>query len=197
MADRIATIERKTAETSIRLSLNLDGAGRSTIETGVGFLDHMLNLFAVHCRFNLEVKAIGDLHVDDHHTVEDVGICLGSALNSALADRRGIRRYGHFTLPMDETLVTVACDLGNRPSFVWNVAIPVQKIGSFDSELAEEFWKSVAVNGRLNLHALSHYGKNGHHVVEAVFKAAARAIRAAVEYDPRMGDELPTSKQAF
>jgi imidazoleglycerol-phosphate dehydratase len=192
-APRTATLRRQTAETRIELSLHLDGTGRAEVATGVGFLDHMLTLLAKHSLFDLSVKAEGDLHVDPHHTVEDVGICLGKALAGALGGREGIRRYGHFTLPMDETLVTVALDLGGRAFFVWRVELHRQMLGTFPSELAEDFWQAVAANGLLNLHVVAHYGRNTHHIIEAVFKAAARALRAAVEPDPRMPG-VPSTK---
>ncbi len=190
---RFAEIERKTRETDIRLSLNLDGQGRAEIRTGVGFLDHMLELFARHSLMNLTVACQGDLHVNDHHTTEDVGICLGQAIDRSLGDRAGIRRYGHAILPMDETLVTVAVNLGGRPYWVWEVAMPSPKIGTFDSELVADFWQAVATHGRMNFHALLHHGRNTHHVSEAIFKAAARAIRAALEADPR-SHEIPSTK---
>lgn len=189
---REASIERKTGETDISLSLNLDGDGSGSRETGIGFLDHMLDLLARHGLMDLNVKAVGDLHVDDHHTCEDVGICLGLALDKALGQRAGIRRYGHFTLPMDETLVTSAVDLGGRYAFEYNAPIPTQKIGTFDSELVEHFWQSFAANARCNLHVLMHHGANSHHISEGVFKATARAIRMAVESDPRIEGVMST-----
>lgn len=182
---RTAVMYRKTGETEIQLSLDLDGTGEGTRKTGVGFLDHMLDLFARHGKLDLEVIATGDLHVDDHHTVEDVGICLGMAIDQALGDRRGIRRYGHFTLPMDEVLVTVAVDLGGRYAIEYRADIAAPKIGTFDSELIEHFWQSFAVNAKCNFHVLMHYGKNSHHIAEAVFKGTARAIRMAAELDTR------------
>ena len=182
---RTADVNRKTGETSIRLGLNLDGSGGGARATGVGFLDHMLDLFARHSKIDLDVTCQGDLHVDDHHSVEDVGICLGLALDQALGDRKGIRRYGHFTLPMDEVLVTVAVDLGGRYAFEYHAPIAQPKIGSFDSELVEHFWQSFAVNAKCNFHVLMHYGKNSHHIAEAVFKCTARAIRMAAELDSR------------
>jgi imidazoleglycerol-phosphate dehydratase len=183
--ERSAEIVRKTRETDIRLSVRLDGAGRAEVSTGIGFLDHMLELFARHSLVDLTVAGTGDRHVDDHHTTEDVGICLGQAIDRALGDRAGIRRYGHAVLPMDETLVTVAVDLGGRPYWVWEVTMPSPKIGTFDSELVADFWQAVATHGRMNFHALLHHGRNTHHVSEAVFKAAARALREAIEVDPR------------
>ena len=192
-SNRRATIKRQTAETDIQLALDLDGRGAGDISTGVGFLDHMLTLFAKHSLIDLTVKARGDLHIDQHHTVEDVGICLGQALEEALGDRMGIRRYGDATLPMDETLVTVALDLSGRPFFVWNVEFPTEKIGAFDSQLVEEFWHAVSVRARMNLHILLHHGHNSHHIAEAIFKAAARAIEAAIQIDPRMKG-VPSTK---
>ncbi|HYO25999.1 MAG TPA: imidazoleglycerol-phosphate dehydratase HisB [Lacipirellulaceae bacterium] len=190
---RSAIISRQTAETQIELELSLDGAGAANVQTGVGFLDHMLTLLAKHAAFDLSVVAKGDLHVDQHHTVEDVGICLGQALRQALADRAGIRRYGHFTLPMDETLVTAAVDLGGRMAIAFNAPLPAPKIGAFDSELLEEFWTAFAGNALCNLHVLLHYGRNSHHIAEAVFKATARALRMAVELDARMPG-VPSTK---
>jgi imidazoleglycerol-phosphate dehydratase len=185
-SSRTAEIVRKTRETDIRLALALDGAGRSEVRTGVGFLDHMLELFARHGLMDLEVSCAGDLHIDDHHTTEDVGICLGQALDRALGDKAGIRRYGHCVLPMDETLVTAAVDLGGRPFWVWNAPMPSPKIGAFDSELVADFWQAVSTHGRMNLHVLLHYGRNTHHISEAIFKGLARALRMASEVDPRV-----------
>ncbi|MFO0790192.1 MAG: imidazoleglycerol-phosphate dehydratase HisB [Pirellulales bacterium] len=190
---RTATIDRKTAETDIQLTLNVDGSGRADIATGVGFLDHMLTLFAKHGAMDLTVKADGDLEVDQHHTVEDTGICLGQALRQAIGDKAGIRRYGHFTLPMDETLATVATDLGGRCVIAFNAEFPSSKIGEFDTELVEEFWRAFAGNALCNLHVLVHYGRNSHHISEAIFKAAARALRMATEADPRMTG-VPSTK---
>lgn len=190
---RTAQIVRATRETDIRLALNLDGQGRAGVETGVGFFDHMLDALARHGLFDLEVTCRGDLHVDDHHTVEDVGICFGQALHAALGDKRGIRRYGHCVLPMDETLVTVAVDLGGRPHWSWKVTMPTPKIGHFDSELVAEFWRAVSINGQMNFHAILNDGGNCHHVVEAVFKAAAQALRDATAIDPRRHD-VPSTK---
>ncbi len=190
---RKAIIHRKTAETQIELELELDGSGKSDVKTGVGFLDHMLDLFAKHAGIDLKIRANGDLHVDQHHTVEDTGICLGQALRKALGDKRGIRRYGHFTLPMEETLVTVAVDFSGRYMLAYNAPVPAAKIGDFDSELLEDFWQSTAANSLCNLHVMLHYGRNSHHIAEAVFKGAARAIRMAVESDPRMTG-VPSTK---
>ncbi len=192
-ARRSAEIARKTRETDIRLTLDLDGQGRADVKTGIGFLDHMLELFARHSLVDLTVACTGDLHVDGHHTTEDVGICLGQAIDRALGDRAGIRRYGHAILPMDETLVTVAVDLGGRPYWVWNVSMPTAQVGTFDSELVADFWQAVATQGRMNLHVLLHHGRNTHHISEAIFKAAARALRAAFENDPR-NPGVPSTK---
>jgi imidazoleglycerol-phosphate dehydratase len=190
---RTATIDRKTAETNVQLTLNLDGAGQANVATGVGFLDHMLTLLAKHAVMDLTVKASGDLEVDQHHTVEDVGICFGQALKKALGDKAGIRRYGHFTLPMEETLATVAVDLGGRFALVFRASFPSAKIGDFDSELVEDFWQAASANALCNLHVIVHYGRNSHHVAESIFKATARALRMAVESDPRMPG-VPSTK---
>jgi imidazoleglycerol-phosphate dehydratase len=190
---RTAHIDRKTTETKITLDLNLDGSGQSQIATGVGFFDHMLSLLARHGSLDLTVKAKGDLEVDQHHTVEDVGICFGQALKQALGDKSGIRRYGHFTLPMEETLVTTAIDLSGRYYLVFQPQFPTPKIGEFDSELVEDFWQAVAANCLCNLHVHLHYGRNSHHISEAIFKAAARALRMAVELDPR-AKGVPSTK---
>jgi imidazoleglycerol-phosphate dehydratase len=190
---RSARIQRKTNETEIELVLDLDGSGQSQIDTGVGFFDHMLTLLARHAAFDLTVRAAGDLHVDQHHTVEDVGICFGQALKQALGDKAGIRRYGHFTLPMEETLATVAVDLSGRYYLVFEAEFPSAKIGQFDSELVEDFWQATAANCLCNLHVIVHHGRNSHHVSEAIFKAAARALRMAVEIDPRTSG-VPSTK---
>jgi imidazoleglycerol-phosphate dehydratase len=190
---RTATIDRKTAETEVHVELNLDGTGQSQISTGVGFFDHMLTLLAKHAAFDLNVQAKGDLQVDQHHTVEDVGIAFGQAIKQALGDKAGIRRYGHFTLPMEETLVTTAIDLSGRYWMVFQVAFPSTKIGDFDSELVEDFWQATAANALMNLHVLVHHGRNSHHISEGVFKATARALRMAVEADPRMTG-VPSTK---
>jgi imidazoleglycerol-phosphate dehydratase len=190
---RSARIERKTAETNITVEVNLDGGGNAQIDTGVGFFDHMLTLLAKHAAIDLTVEAEGDLQVDQHHTVEDTGIAVGQALRQALGDKSGIRRYGHFTLPMEETLVTSALDMSGRYFFVFNVAFSSPKIGEFDSELVEDFWQAVAANALCNLHVILHHGRNNHHIAEAVFKATARALRMAVEADPRMTG-VPSTK---
>jgi len=182
---RTAKISRQTAETQIELELNLDGSGVANVSTGVGFFDHMLELFAKHGAFDLTVEAKGDLHIDQHHTVEDTGICLGMALRDALGDKRGIRRYGHFTLPMEETLVTSAIDLSGRYAFVFQVDFPSAKIGEFDSELVDDFWQATAANALCNLHVMLHHGRNSHHISEGVCKCLARSLRMAVEIDPR------------
>lgn len=193
MTARTAQIRRETGETRITLGLNLDGSGQAQLSTGVGFFDHMLNLLARHSLIDLDVDAKGDLHVDAHHTVEDVGICFGKALVQALGDKKGIRRYGSTTLPMDETLVTSALDLSGRSFCVWNVDLPVELLGTFNTQLAEEFWRAVAGSGLMNLHILCHYGRNSHHIIEATFKATARALRQAIEIDPR-GVGVPSTK---
>lgn len=193
MIERIAQIERGTRETDISLSLGIDGRGLADVATGVGFLDHMLDLFAKHGLFDLTVRCRGDLHVDAHHSTEDVGICLGQAIDRALGEKVGIRRYGHITLPMDETLVTCAVDLSGRPFWVWNAPMPTPRVGEFDSELVADFWHAVSVHGRMNLHVLLHYGRNTHHVCEAIFKGLARALRMACEVDTR-GEGVPSTK---
>lgn len=190
---RSAEITRTTRETDIRLRLEVDGTGRADVKTGVGFLDHMLELFARHASMDLTVACTGDLHVDAHHTTEDVGISLGQALDRALGDRAGIRRYGHAVLPMDETLVTVAVDLGGRPYWVWNAPMPSPRVGDFDTELVADFWQGFTTQGRLNLHVLLHYGRNAHHISEAIFKGLARALRDACEPDPRASG-VPSTK---
>jgi len=190
---RTASVTRNTAETQITLTLGLDGTGKADVETGVGFFDHMLTLLAGHSLFDLTVRCKGDLHVDGHHTVEDVGRALGLALKDCLGDRRGIRRYGHAIIPMDEALATVAVDLGGRASCIFAVDFPVPTIGTFDAQLVEVFWESVAATAGMNFHAILHHGRNGHHIAEAVFKAAARALRAAVEADPRQPG-IPSTK---
>lgn len=190
---RTARIERQTAETEITLELDLDGSGQARIQTGVGFFDHMLELLTRHAAIDLTVQANGDLHVDQHHTVEDVGICLGQAIKQALGDKAGIRRYGHFTLPMEETLVTTAVDLSGRYFLVFNAPFPTAKIGEFDSELVEDFWQATAANALCNLHIVLHHGRNSHHISEAVFKGCARALRMAIERDERMTG-IPSTK---
>lgn len=183
---RTAALHRETAETKIDLFLNLDGEGRPDIATGVGFFDHMLTHLAKHGLFDLTVKCHGDLHIDAHHSVEDVGICFGKCLAEAIGDKSGIRRYGSATVPMDETLVTAAVDLSGRPFLVWNAEAPNETLGNFHSSLAEEFWRAASSAGAFNLHVILHHGKNTHHIIEAIFKATARALRAATELDPRV-----------
>jgi imidazoleglycerol-phosphate dehydratase len=190
---RTATITRTTRETDVRVVLDLDGTGRAEIATGIGFFDHMLVLLAGHALFDLEVASTGDLHVDGHHTVEDVGRALGAALAESLGERRGIRRYGHAILPMDEALVTAAVDLGGRSTCVLAVDFAVPVIGGFDVQLVEVFWEGFAATAGANVHALLHHGRNAHHVAEGVFKALARSLRDAVEIDPRQPG-VPSTK---
>lgn len=190
---RTSQITRKTAETNIQLEVNLDGTGRADVATGVGFFDHMLTLLAKHGALDLSIKVDGDLHVDQHHTVEDAGICLGQAVREALGDKAGIRRYGHFTLPMEEVLCTTAIDLGGRAYFIFNAEFPSPKIGKFDSELVYEFWQAFSANALCNLHVQVHYGRNSHHVAEGIFKCTARALRMAADRDERMTG-VPSTK---
>ena len=194
---RTASIHRKTRETEVSLTLNLDGRGDARIETPVGFLSHELEVFARHSLFDLEVRATGDTHVDDHHTVEDIGIALGQALLAALGDKAGIRRFGAATVPLDETLAEVVVDLSGRPAFVWNVSLPKAKIGTFDVELGREFFQAIAMNAQMNLHVNLRYGDNLHHQLEAIFKATARALDAATREDPRIAGIVPSSKGAL
>ena len=191
---RQARIERETGETDIAVEINLDGTGRYETATGVGFFDHMLDQLARHSLIDMDVSATGDLHVDDHHTVEDTGIALGQALALALGDKRGIRRYGSCLLPMDDALVRAALDLSGRPYLVWDVPFAAQKIGTFDTELVREFFQAVATHGGITLHVTALSGVNAHHLAEATFKAVAQALRAAVERDPRKGDDVPSTK---
>lgn len=191
---RTAALERNTAETSVSLSLNLDGTGAGKIDTGCGFLDHMLTLFARHGDFDLTLTCRGDTQVDDHHTVEDVGIVLGQAFTRALGDKRGIRRYGQSLLPMDETLVLVGCDLSGRDYLGWAVTLPAAKVGTFDTELAKEFWLGFVRNcpGALHFHQLA--GENTHHILEACFKGAGRALKEAMAPDEKHAGEIPSTK---
>ena len=191
---RSASIERKTFETEISITLNLDGTGKSRIDTGCGFLNHMLTLFASHGRFDLTVCCKGDTDVDDHHTVEDIGICLGKAFAEALADKRGITRYGSFLLPMDEALIQTAVDISGRSYLGYQLKIPTQKIGSFDTELVEEFFLGFIRNCPMRLHILQLAGTNSHHIVEGAFKSAARSLKAAVAMDPAAAGEIPSTK---
>jgi imidazoleglycerol-phosphate dehydratase len=190
---RTASVRRETAETQVQLTLDLDGTGRAELATGVGFLDHMLTLLARHGVIDLTVQARGDLHVDAHHTVEDVGICLGKALAQALGDKAGVRRYGGATVPMDEALVTAAVDLSGRAFCVWKVELPPEMLGNFSAPLAEEFWRAASSAGAFNLHVVCHHGRNTHHIIEAVFKATSRALREAIEPDPRVKG-VPSTK---
>jgi imidazoleglycerol-phosphate dehydratase len=194
---RKATITRKTAETAIEVTLDLDGGGRYDNRTGVGFFDHMLDQLARHALIDMTVRCEGDLHIDDHHSVEDTGIALGQALAQALGDKRGIRRYGECHLPMDDALVRAALDLSGRPFLAWDVAFPSAKIGGFDTELVREFFQALATHGGITLHVDRIHGFNSHHIAEATFKAVARALRAAVETDPRKADEVPSTKGAL
>ena len=191
---RIAESCRRTAETDIRLQLGLDGSGKSTIDTGVGFLDHMLTLFASHGRFDLTIQCQGDTNVDDHHSTEDIGIALGEAFAQALGDKKGIVRYGHMILPMDEALILSAVDFSGRDCLGYDLQIPAEKVGSFDTELVEEFWLGFVRNARCNLHLKQLAGTNSHHIIEGAFKSAARSMRMAVSVDPAFADEVPSTK---
>ena len=191
---RTATIVRKTAETDISLELCLDGKGTSDVQTGCGFLDHMLTLFARHGRFDLKVRCVGDVHVDYHHTVEDVGICLGKAFAEALGDKKGIIRYGNLILPMDESLILSAVDLSGRGGFYPVLNIPTQKVGDFDTELCQEFWIAFARDAGITLHIQQLAGSNSHHIIEGAFKSVARSLKAAVAIDPAFADEVPSTK---
>lgn len=190
---RRVEIERKTNETAVKIFLELDGDGVSNIDTGIGFFDHMLTLFAAHGRFDLDVKCDGDLHVDGHHSVEDIGITLGAAIKQALGDKRGINRYGTFYLPMDESLAFVSLDISGRPFLVCDLGELAPTVGAFDTQLVEEFLRAIAFNAGITLHAKVFYGVNSHHKIEAVFKALGHALRHAVESDPRM-NEIPSTK---
>ena len=192
--ERKAEIIRKTAETDIRLALDLDGSGKSSIDSGVGFLDHMLTLFAKHGRFDLEVSCKGDTQVDDHHSVEDIGICLGEALLKALGDKAGIRRYGDCILPMDEALILTAVDISGRAHLSYEAKMRAKKVGAFDVELAEEFWTAFARAAKLALHIKQLDGRNAHHIIEGQFKSAARSLRTAVSIDPELAGEIPSTK---
>jgi imidazoleglycerol-phosphate dehydratase len=191
---RKAEVSRTTAETALSVKLNLDGSGKHDNQTGVGFFDHMLDQLARHSLIDIETRATGDLHIDDHHTVEDIGIALGRAVAQALGDKRGIRRYGSCLLAMDEALVRAALDLSGRPFLVWKVEFPSPKVGTFDVELVREFFTAVAMNGGVTLNVACLDGANSHHIAEATFKAVARALREAVEPDPRAGAEVPSTK---
>jgi imidazoleglycerol-phosphate dehydratase len=194
---RSAEITRRTNETSISVGLNLDGTGRCKSETGIGFFDHMIDQLARHAMLDITLKAKGDLHIDDHHTVEDCGIALGQALAQALGDKIGIRRYGHFNLAMDDAQVACALDLSARPFLIWNLAFPTSQIGSFDTELVREFFQAFAMHGGITLHVDKIHGLNSHHIAEATFKSVARALRMALEPDPRSEGQLPSTKGAL
>ena len=194
---RTHTISRTTAETEIAVTVNLDGTGAYDNKTGVGFFDHMLDQLARHSLIDITTRAKGDLHIDDHHTVEDTGIALGQALTAALGDKRGIQRYGACLLPMDDALVRAALDLSARPYLVWNVELPTAKIGTFDTELVREFFTAFATHGGITLHVDMLHGINSHHIAEAAFKSVARALRQAVETDPRKADAIPSTKGAL
>ena len=194
---RIASITRKTSETDISVTLNLDGSGTADISTGIGFLDHMLTALARHGMFDLTVRAVGDLHIDFHHTTEDVGIVIGQAFLKALSDKRGIRRFGQALIPMDEALAEAAVDISGRPFLAWDVSFERPKIGEMDTELFEEFFRALAFNAMVTLHITRRAGINAHHVAEASFKATARALRAACEPDARLGDAIPSTKGAL
>jgi imidazoleglycerol-phosphate dehydratase len=191
---RRADVTRKTKETEIAVSVDLDGTGRFEIATGVGFFDHMLEQLARHSLIDITLKARGDLHIDDHHTVEDCGIAIGQAIAKALGDRSGIMRYASLDLAMDETLTRAAIDVSGRPFLVWNVTFPSPKIGTFDAELVREFFQALAQNAGVTLHVTNLYGANGHHIAETCFKAVARVLRAAIEADPRQPDAIPSTK---
>ena len=194
---RTATITRKTAETEITVEINLDGTGQYDNETGVGFFDHMLDQLARHSLIDMKIRCAGDTHIDDHHSVEDVGIALGQALTEALGDKRGIRRYGACLLPMDDALVRAALDLSARPYLVWEMDLPTPKIGTFDTELVREFFQALSTHGGITLHVSALNGINSHHMAEAAFKSVARSLREAVEPDPRKADALPSTKGAL
>jgi imidazoleglycerol-phosphate dehydratase len=191
---RKAGIDRKTAETDISLTLDLDGNGRSDIQSGLGFLDHMLTLFAKHGRFDLTLKCTGDTQVDGHHSAEDIGICLGQAFREALGDKKGIVRYGDTTLPMDEALILTAVDISGRAYLACDLNIPAQKVGDFDTELVAEFWAAFVRSAACTLHIRQLAGMNSHHIIEGVFKSAARTLRKACALDPTLGDEVPSTK---
>ncbi len=191
---RAASVSRRTNETDVQVSVALDGTGRAEVSTGVGFLDHMLELLARHALFDLEVKVAGDLHVDQHHTVEDSGIALGQAFLQALGDKRGVTRYAGLHLPMDETLTRVAVDISGRPFLVFRTRFPTEKIGAFDTELVREWFQAFAMNAGITLHVETLYGENSHHIAESCFKGLARALREAVAVDHREGDRVPSTK---
>ena len=187
-------IKRKTAETDIVLGLNIDGTGKSTIDTGCGFLDHMLVLFAKHARFDINIQCLGDTNVDYHHTTEDIGICLGEAFSAALGDKKGINRYGNMILPMDEALVLTAVDISGRAYLAYDVEMPTEKTGDFDTELIKEFWLAFIRKSQITMHIKMLAGENSHHIAECIFKSVARALKSAVETDARYKDEIPSTK---
>lgn len=191
---RQGSVKRTTNETDITVTVDIDGSGASTIATGIGFFDHMLDQLSRHSLIDMDIAAKGDLHIDDHHTVEDTGIAIGLALSQALGDRRGIVRYASLDLAMDETLTRAALDVSGRPFLLWQVDFPSAKIGSFDSELCREFFQAIAHNAGITLHVTNHYGANSHHIAETCFKSVARTLRAAVEIDPRQADRVPSTK---
>jgi len=195
--DRLGTITRKTNETSVSVSVNLDGQGRYDVSTGIGFFDHMLEQLSKHSLIDMTIKAEGDLHIDGHHTAEDVGITLGQAIKEAVGDKRGIRRYGHFDLVMDEARASVSLDLSNRPFCVWDVGFTVERLGEMDTELFEEFFNAFSQGAGVTYHASQLAGTNNHHIIEAIFKATAKSLRMAVETDPRAVDALPSTKGAL
>lgn len=194
MSARQATVSRKTNETEIKVSVALDGTGKHQVKTGVGFFDHMLEQLSRHSLIDMQIEADGDLHIDDHHTVEDTGIAIGQAIAQALGERRGIMRYASIELPMDETLSTAAVDVSGRAFLVWNVQFTAEKIGTFDTELVREFFQALAQSARITLHISNRYGANSHHIAESCFKAVARVLRAALEPDPRQPDAIPSTK---
>ncbi len=194
---RTATIERGTTETDITVGIDLDGSGICDCQTGVGFLDHMLSQLARHSLIDMTIQVEGDLHIDDHHTVEDTGIALGQALRSALGDKAGIRRYGSCLLPMDDTLIRTALDCSGRPYLVWNVGFPTARVGTFDTELVREFFQGLSTHGGLTLHVDALHGVNSHHIAEASFKSVARSLREAIDVDPRTAGTVPSTKGAL
>jgi imidazoleglycerol-phosphate dehydratase len=195
--ERLGVIKRKTNETSISVSINLDGSGKSEISTGIGFFDHMLEQLAKHSLIDMTIKCEGDLHIDAHHSVEDTGIAIGQAIKEAVGDKKGIRRYGHFTLVMDEARSMVALDLSNRPFLVWDAHFTLASLGEMDTELFQEFFQALASAGGITLHVDNQAGSNNHHIAESIFKACAKALRMAVEIDPRAADSLPSTKGAL
>lgn len=194
MSNRLGSVDRKTNETDISVTVKIDGTGQSNIETGVGFFDHMLEQLSRHSLIDMEIEADGDLHIDDHHTVEDVGIAIGKAISEALGDRKGITRYASLDLVMDETMTKAGIDISGRPFLVWDVDFSSSKIGTFDTELVREFFQAFAQNSGMTLHVKNYYGVNNHHIAETCFKAVARVLRTACEIDPRQSDRVPSTK---